>query len=83
MGSSPTSSQHTSTVTPACTNRSVRVYLVLIIVSYVSLTYAPLWIQSEAKGMNKAGYKTEHTRVPHKPSFNGMGQQTNSFSKTQ
>lgn len=58
MGSPPTSSQHTSTVTPACTNRSVRVYLLLIIVNYVSLTYAPLWIQSEAKGMNKAGYKT-------------------------
>lgn len=47
-----------STVTPACTNRNVRVYLLLIIVDYVSLAYAPLWIQSEAKGMNKAGYKT-------------------------
>lgn len=48
----------TSTVSPACANRSVGLYLLLIIVDYVSLTYAPLWIQSEAKGMNKAGYKT-------------------------
>ena len=41
----------TSTVTPVCTSRNVIIYL-------LPVNYAPLWIQSEAKGMNKAGYKT-------------------------
>lgn len=48
----------TYTVTPACSSRNAMIYLSLTIVHYASLTDAPLWIQSEAKGMNKAGYKT-------------------------
>lgn len=46
----------TSTVTPACTSRNAIIYLLLS--SMLRSTYAPLWIQSEAKGTNKAGYKT-------------------------
>lgn len=46
-------------------------------VGYASLTYALLWIQSEAKGMmNKAGYKTKqkHFPAPDEHNLNSRGQ---------
>lgn len=52
MGSPPTSNQ--STVTPAHARYKVLIQLLPII---VGMFLSPLWIQSEAKGMNKAGYK--------------------------